>query len=282
MSALFSVKNLGIALPNQRQSGRLFLFIYTGYLDESGTHGGSPVTVMGGLLARAQQWKKFEAGFAKAQKEYGFNVFHTKKFKRRDGDFKGWTSEQGVALINTLGHLMDDTITDGVAVTLHNHDYDSYYKGEETPRRLRLDTKYGLCFRMALYHFMTEVVKRKFKGDFPELHIVLEAGHKNSGDAERIFIEIKKEFDALGFNVLKAIVKADKDDCGQLMLADFVAHTTFIIQTDAMPEPMSFHHTEKPPGRHGSILHIESTPHGLKNIKTSLVDALRTKIKRIS
>jgi hypothetical protein len=29
--------------------------ILTAYLDESGTHDGSPVTVMGGMLANAQQ-----------------------------------------------------------------------------------------------------------------------------------------------------------------------------------------------------------------------------------
>jgi hypothetical protein len=33
----------------------IFMFIYTAYLDESGTHDGSPITVMGGVLARAEK-----------------------------------------------------------------------------------------------------------------------------------------------------------------------------------------------------------------------------------
>jgi hypothetical protein len=38
---------------------RLFMFVYTAYLDESGTHDGSPLTVLSGVLARAEQWRDF-------------------------------------------------------------------------------------------------------------------------------------------------------------------------------------------------------------------------------
>ena len=68
------------------------MFVFTGYLDESGTHDGSPVTIMGGVLARAQQWVSFERRFDEIRERHRFQIFHTKKFKRRDGDFRGWTT----------------------------------------------------------------------------------------------------------------------------------------------------------------------------------------------
>jgi hypothetical protein len=68
--------------------------ILTAYLDESGTHDGSPVTVMGGMLANARQWEAFEKGFSKLKAVHGFQIFHTKKFKKKDGDFRGWTTDQ--------------------------------------------------------------------------------------------------------------------------------------------------------------------------------------------
>ena len=43
------------------------MFMYTAYLNESGTHDGSPVIVMGGVLARAEQWRFFEKKFAPVQ-----------------------------------------------------------------------------------------------------------------------------------------------------------------------------------------------------------------------
>jgi Protein of unknown function (DUF3800) len=65
------------------------MFVYRAYVDESGTHDDSPVTVMGGVLARAEQWKVFEKKFSDLQSLYGFKVWHTKKFKRKKGDFRG-------------------------------------------------------------------------------------------------------------------------------------------------------------------------------------------------
>jgi hypothetical protein len=108
------VSGLCIALAHRFEPERLFLFVYTGYLDESGTHDGSAATVMGGVLARADQWQKFQKGFDRVKKEHGFRIFHTKKFKNKRGDFEGWTNQQCLALIGDLAGLTDIGLTDGV------------------------------------------------------------------------------------------------------------------------------------------------------------------------
>jgi len=249
------------------------LLVYTAYFDESGTHDESPVTIMGGLLAQRKECKSFEQDFERIRKKHGFRVFHTKKFKRRKGDFKGWNNEQCMALVADLGGLTSGAFTDSVAVTLRDSDYDQYYRSGDKPNRMRLDSKYGLCFRMALYHFMTVVAKRRLRGRFPELHLVLESGHVNAGDAKRIFDEVKKEFSDAGCDMLKTIVEGKKDKCGQLMMADFIAHSTFMIQTGARPEPLALPHSIKLPKKVGSVLHLESTPEGLKNMRSFLIDA---------
>jgi hypothetical protein len=46
------------------------VLIYTAYLDESGTHGGSPATVMGGVMASARQWADFAKQFDRVKKGY--------------------------------------------------------------------------------------------------------------------------------------------------------------------------------------------------------------------
>jgi Protein of unknown function (DUF3800) len=76
------VESLCGAIAHQWEPDRLFMFVFTAYLDESGTHGDSPVTVMGGILARAEQWKAFNIGFDAIRNRYGFKVFHTKKSRK--------------------------------------------------------------------------------------------------------------------------------------------------------------------------------------------------------
>src|SRR5579864_5288459 len=136
------------------QPERIFMFVYTGYLDESGTHDGSPLTVMGGLLGRAEQWKRFEKQFSQLQTEYGFRVWHTKKFKRKAGDFQGWSDEKCQDLYWALQKVTGIGLTDAVATTLNNASYEADYKFGDVPKKARLDTRYGLCFRVCLVHFV--------------------------------------------------------------------------------------------------------------------------------
>jgi hypothetical protein len=123
-------------------------------------------------------------------------------------------------------------------------------------------------------------MKRQYRKRVPDLHIVIEEGHRNSGDAERIFLEVKKEFEDAGFNMLRTITKAAKDECDPLMMADFVAHSTFMVQTGATPEPTDFSSRPLPRGATG-ITHFESTPEGLANIREHVISAIR-KAKKTS
>lgn len=127
--------------------------ILTAYLDESGTHDGSPVTVMGGMLANALQWARFEQAFRRIQKKHRFKIFHTKKFKKRDGNFTGWSNEQCLALMADLAPITAAAFTEGVTVALDNAVYEAEYRLGDKPKRLRLDSKYGLCFRNCLLFF---------------------------------------------------------------------------------------------------------------------------------
>lgn len=259
------------------------MFTYTGYLDESGTHGESPVTIMGGLLAHAGQWKVFEKKFSAAQKKHKFNVFHTKKFKKRDGDFKGWTDKQCEALILDFPSLIGQGLTDCICVTLDNEAFVNSYKIQDKPKKFQFDTKYGLCFRMCLYHFLLEVGKRHFKKQFPHLHIIVEDGPKNLGDATRIFLEVKKSLSFIGIDILQTITPAKKDSCGQLMMADFFAHTGFMQATGQMSAPAIELPANLPrlaKRRHTSVAHYASTPEGLANIREHMINQFVSKRKR--
>ena len=249
------------------------MFVFTGYLDESGTHDGSPATVMGGLLARAERWEQFEKGFVEAQKLHKFRVWHSKQFRRRKGDFKGWTDQQCSALYWDLARLTSQGLTDAVTMTLNNTDYEKHYKSGPKPNKARLDTKYGLCFRFCLYHFIREVFKRRYKTKIPALHIVLEAGHNNYGDAERIFLEVKKDFEKRGIYSLGAITKVEKDECGQLMMADFAAHGEYLLQSRVPAGQQRQFPTSMPvPKGVTGHTHFHSTPENLAQMRAEIIE----------
>jgi hypothetical protein len=91
----------------------------TAYCDESGTHDGSPVTIMSAIMASAHQWQNFEREFAMLKLKYGFNTLHTKKFKRRAGDFKGWSRFKQLSLLNDLKMVCDSSaFSEAVIFTL--------------------------------------------------------------------------------------------------------------------------------------------------------------------
>lgn len=246
--------------------------VLTAYLDESGTHGGSAVTVMGGILAKAPQWTAFQRDFERAKRSYGFKIFHSKKFKRRDGDFTGWSQEKCSALYWDLAMITsrDNAFIEGVVISLDNEAFDVHYKAGEKPKRLRLDSRYGLCFRECLYLFIREGWKRRHRKKFPELHVVLESGHPNCGDAIRIFNEAQTDLEGMGCHMLRSIKLAKKDECDPLMMSDFLAHSEWMLETKVREGIPRIKRPAASPKEHG-ITHLKYDAHSLAKLKERLV-----------
>jgi hypothetical protein len=223
---------------------------------------------MGGIIATARQWADFEAKFTAAKMQYGFNIFHTKKFKSRSGDFVGWSHIKRSSLYWDLASLSSNAFIEGVALHLDNAGYEEYYKAGDKPRRARLDSKYGLCFRTCLYFFIMEGLKRKHRDKYPKLHIVLESGHVNAGDAVRVFNEVRKEFEH--FDMLETITLADKDKCDPLMMADFIAHSSYLIDLKERAGTPRQPSQPVPRGQSG-ITHLVYTPGAFAEIKRQIV-----------
>jgi hypothetical protein len=268
-------RDLCFALAHEWQPDRLLMFGYTAYLDESGTHEGSETTVMGGMLARADHWKGFEEIFEAIQKKHRFRIFHTKKFKRRVGDFKGWTNEQCLALIRDLSVLTGFGRGEGVTVSLNNALYRDVYRKPSVPVRGHFDSRYGLCFRQCLGHLISETVKRKYRKKIPRLDVILEAGHENAGDAQRIFLELKRQFAAHDLDILRHIAFVDKDECGQLMMADFLAHKAMLDDRQVL-EGRRVRKSEDVPKGYTSVLSYEYNASVLAHLRQKALRGPRT------
>jgi hypothetical protein len=176
---------------------------------------------MAGVMANARQWEKFEWAFQTVKKEFGFKVFHTKEFKKKRGDLRGWSNEKCLALASRMADLTEGAFTDAVTFALINADYDRFFRNPPgMPRKNRIPSKYGLCFEECLFYFTLEANKRKHRDNWPTLHFVCESGAENAGDAQAIFHERKRWLSEHAFPILGTITFADQDEADPLMIAD--------------------------------------------------------------
>jgi len=186
--------------------------IFTAYLDESGTHGNSPITVMGGFLGTAAQWEDFERRLNELRAGYGFTVFHATELKAKRGEFAGWSNEKCMSLVLDLTVLVSEVLTAGAFMSLNNARYRTEYRAAPKPKKVVLDTAYGLCFRACVVHFLQVMQEEIGPPGTGKLNIVLESGHRHAGDADRIFAEMQASVRVhFGVDTLGTLTTATKD-----------------------------------------------------------------------
>ncbi len=154
----------------------------------------------------------------------------------------------------------------------------------ERPRKPRLDTAYGFCFRNCATHCLTEAERRlgdHRKYNQTKIHFVLESGHKHAGDAVRIFDEMKDALAKEGNNVMGAVTFASKGECAPLLMADFFAHTAWwmdqVKRSSAIPEVRLFGSSTRGAS---NLTHITYRPGGMANVRNELLRMARDRKRK--
>lgn len=209
--------------------------IFTVYTDESGTHA-SGTTMLAGYVGYAGQWKKFEKKWKHGVLEkFGIDVFHAT-------DVKGWHDDRKEKIAAKVNKLSSSKTLFGFVVDLNDAEFKKHYIGSERLKGVPLDSKYGLCFRMACT-LIPQLLLAMFPDERIKIAIVLESGHPNCGDAVRIFDELKgnQEIGPLLVN----ISFAKKADCYGCQLADALAWSAFGWKRDEAMK-LDFYSSEEP------------------------------------
>jgi Protein of unknown function (DUF3800) len=273
------IRDLSVALFHRWEPERIFV-ILTSYFDESGTHDGSPATVMSGIMGTPSQWMRFQSEMDRIKKKYGFKVFHAKTFKAARGEFAGWKEEKYRGLLIEMGAAAARVMS-AVSCSLPNDEYERDFRGGDKPKKLHLDSAYGLCFRYCLIHLILEVMRRlgnHKKFDQTRLHVVLESDHRNAGDAaNRIFLEMQKELTRYNLNLLGTVTLADKDECDPLMIADFLSHGTLMMELAGDNYPPRDEIDLMASEKQTSMFNVKFEPGHLAALKSRLIDSLEAR-----
>ena len=239
--------------------------IFTSYFDEADTHGPAPTVIMAAFLGHAFQWPRFHKKLSKLQKRDGFTIFHAKDFKARAKEFSGWSEAKCTRLVKDLTRVVRLTLDEGMVIALERDRYLNEYRAPPIPKKMNLDSQYGVCFRACLAHQIGVMGERQFQD---RLHVVIERGHPNVFDCERIFNDIKTRLLRRGVNVLSSFTVEKKETCPPLMMSDFLAAFYSMMRANvATGAPHYKDITAPPPSNEGTLTFLELNGDSLRDIK---------------
>jgi hypothetical protein len=182
---------LALVLGGRWKPRELFV-ILKAFVDEAGTDGRSPCIVMGGFVGKLSRWNDFDKAWNKQLRRHNMTYFHASEFWGSKGETKGVSFPQKQAISRRFwgAHDRPGRLMFGFSMRVDNNDY-QHYK-DTLPSRFPRDSQYGLCFRAMLRTTVDTAEQFAGSSDGILMHFVLEDGHKNAGDAVRIFAEAKK------------------------------------------------------------------------------------------
>ena len=170
-------------------------------------------------------------------------------------------------LVHDLTGLVRDNLTEGVTIHLEHLRYVEEYRKPPIPKRMSLDSQYGVCFRACMAHLIAIVLR---DGKKHLLDVEIEGGHKNVGDTVRIFEDMKALVRRrLNTELLRNIRVMKKQDAPPLMLADFIAYTYSGMRASKASGGLDYDAEAPiaPPKREAGLTHLELLPEALRGLK---------------
>jgi hypothetical protein len=170
-------------------------------------------------------------------------------------------------LVHDLTVLVRDNLTEGVTIHLERLRYEEEYRKPPIPKRMSLDSQYGVCFRACMAHLIAIILR---DGKKHLLDAVIEGGHKNVGDTVRIFEDMKALVRRrLNTELLRNIRVVKKQEAAPLMLADFLAFTYSRMRASKVSGGLNYDAEApmSPRKREAGLTHLELLPEALRGLK---------------
>jgi len=242
--------------------------IFTANFDETDTHGPKPTVILADFVGHTYQWQRFNKKLARLQAAYDFNVFHATDFKSKRREFSGWSDEKCAALIADLVALVRDNLALGITVALPCDRFMNEYRAPPIPSKMHMDSQYGACFRACMGYLIDFLALRQHRDT---LNIVIERGHPNVRDCERIFDDLKRRFHNIGVNSLGSFTIERKDTWPPLMVADMLAHTYSMVRAKDAAGTLPTGAMQPTKTLKGSLAFLELAPNALAELKAGYV-----------
>lgn len=152
--------------------------IFSARLDETGTDGNSPYTVIGGAVAATDQWDKLEAAWGRLLARSTVSAYHWKQFNDRHDDFAGWSDLKCKRFAGAQEKIVKNNTLFRVSVGLESAVHAKIKKRMKGITGFNSESDYSLCLRYLMFATCEELAK--LDPDF-RLTILVEDGPWASG-----------------------------------------------------------------------------------------------------
>jgi hypothetical protein len=194
------------------------------YIDESGTHDGSPITVIAGYLSSPDRWATFEMEWADLLEGLRTDHLHAIDLFHGKGSFKGVPLSRRLDIGDQATMIARKYAVVGLSIVLTDFDYRDIFRDASMPKNVSLDSKYGICFRHLVAHLAV------LADDDNRISIIAESGHKNQGAAQLILKEYRSTADRLLARRIKTVTFVQKRDCFGVQAADLLAFASLRVE----------------------------------------------------
>ncbi|MDP1874298.1 DUF3800 domain-containing protein [Phenylobacterium sp.] len=152
------------------------------YIDESGTHDGSPVMCVAGYLFLKAGANRFTKKWGKVLKREKIPFFHMVDFAPGNSPFDHMHKQKRIEVEKELIATIHDCAVFGFSVTVDEREYNEII----TPKP-SIGGAYSFCLRGCLAAISDWRKRTNFRG---EIAYFFEAGHRDQSEANRIMHEV--------------------------------------------------------------------------------------------
>lgn len=191
------------------------------YIDESGTHDGSPCFVLGGYISEPDRWLQFNREWKAALDDWDLKFFHMTDFNAfpRHKNYKHWPEKKREPRLARLFSIANRNATAAIAYGITRKDYEALsHKAREV-----CGSPYGLlaagCFAVAL--------EAAEQCGFTQLKYVFEDGADGKGDLVNAYDRMKKKGRAEEVFKISGLGFEEKQKVPPLQAADLVAYECY-------------------------------------------------------
>jgi hypothetical protein len=121
------------------------------YMDESGTHDGSPVVTVAAYVARPRQCQEWTKRWNVAKRP--IKVFHAVDCHNFAGEFEGWKEPQRTDLVKRCLSVIAESDFPGVVVGIQMNEFEKAMEGRPDLRSV-FGTPYIACFQWTVQIIM--------------------------------------------------------------------------------------------------------------------------------
>jgi Protein of unknown function (DUF3800) len=193
--------------------------MFSAYFDESGTHAGSPLIVIGGVVSNDLQWRYFEAEWKDMLTEFQIPYLHMRQFAHSIGPFGSWKGDEKRRqhFIQRLVGILRRRVSVGIGLALL---LDAYQEVVTPQKAVYLGKPYVLCGRLCVKLTLDWAVERKYN---ESIRFVFESGARGAAELQQDLTRTKAGRTVKNEHRTDTFEFVGKKNFGALQAADFMA-----------------------------------------------------------